>query len=52
MAEKSPLDPSAPVPSAEQLRMKLLEYQLKEMEREDKARAAAQKELTTFADDS
>ena len=51
MAEKTPLDPTAPVPSAEQLRMKLLEDQMKEMEAQEKARASAQKELTAFADD-
>ena len=41
----------APIPSAEQLRMKLLEEQMKEMDRQDKARAAAQKELAAFTDD-
>ena len=51
MAEKAPTDPTAPIPSAEQLRMKLLEEQMKEMERQEKARAAAQKELAAFTDD-
>jgi len=44
-------DPKAPIPSAEQLRMKLLEEQMKEMERQDKARTSAQKELAAFTDD-
>ena len=43
--------PNAPIPSAEQLRIKLLEEQMKEMELQDKARASAQKELSEFADD-
>ena len=51
MAEKTPTDPTTSIPSAEQLRMKLLEEQMKEMERQDKARAAAQKELSAFTDD-
>jgi hypothetical protein len=48
MADKAP---TAPVPSAEKLRMRQLEEQMKEMERQDKARAAAQKELADFTDD-
>ena len=51
MAEKAPTDPTTSIPSAEQLRMKLLEEQMKEMERQDKARASAQKELAAFTDD-
>ena len=41
----------ASIPNAEQLRMRLLEEQMKEMERQEKARAAAQKELAAFTDD-
>ena len=51
MAEKAPTDPTTSIPSAEQLRMKLLEEQMKEMERQDKGRESAQKELAAFTDD-
>ena len=51
MADNARTEPVAPVPSAEQLRMKLLEEQMKEMKRQEKARASAQKELAAFADD-
>lgn len=51
MAEKAPTEPVAPIPSAEQLRMKLLEEQMREMARQEKARSSAQKELADFADD-
>ena len=50
MAEKAPTDPTTSIPSAEQLRMKLLEEQMKEMERQDKGRESAQKELAAFTD--
>ena len=51
MAEKAPTDATAPIPSAEQLRIKLLEEQMKEMEQQERARASAQKELAAFTDD-
>ena len=50
MAEKTTADPSGPI-SAEQLRMRMLEAQMKEMELQEKARAAEQKKLAAFTED-
>ena len=44
-------DPKAAVPSAQELRMQLLEKQMAELERERKAKAAADQKLTEFTDD-
>lgn len=45
MADKTTLDPNTPPPSAEELRMIVLSEQMKEMDRREKAREAARKEL-------
>ena len=50
MSDNAPTAANAPIPSAEQLRMKLLEEQMKEMELQEKARASAKKELSEFTD--
>ena len=51
MAKKATTDPKASIPSAEQLRLRLLEEQLKEMEQQEKARDAERKRLAAFTDD-
>ena len=44
-------DPKGAVPSAEQLRMSLLEAQMAEFDRREKAKAAELKRLSDFSDD-
>lgn len=51
MAEKASTDPTAPIPSAEQLRMKQLEAQMKEIQKQGSGQDSAQKELAAFTDD-
>ena len=50
MGEKATTDPKAPV-SADQLRMRMLEEQMKEIEKADKARESERKKLAAFTDD-
>jgi len=48
MADRKEFDPSAPPPSADELRMKLIDEQMAEMKKREAARAKAQKELEDF----
>lgn len=49
MAEAKPTGAGAPVPSADELRMMLLESQMKEMEKREKFRAVEEKKRAEFA---
>lgn len=51
MAGSDEIDPNAPIPPADNLRMELIDRKLKEFEREQKAREAESKRLEAFADD-
>ncbi|MHA7777302.1 histidine kinase [Roseibium sp. M-1] len=48
MTDRNELDPSAPPPSADELRMKLIDDQMAEMKKREAARTKAQKELEDF----
>ena len=51
MSGKKELDPNAAPPSADQLRMMLLDEQMAEMKKQEVQRAAAQQKLMAFTDD-
>jgi hypothetical protein len=51
MAESTKLDPNAPLMTAEQLRMSLLEQQMAEVDKERKAKAEEEKQHANFAAD-
>ncbi|MDI7864479.1 hypothetical protein MRS76_21320 [Rhizobiaceae bacterium n13] len=51
MSDTKKPDPNSPIPSAEKLRMNILERQLADMDREDKLKEAQRKEHTKFADE-
>ena len=48
MAGRKEFDPSEPPPSADELRMKLIDDQMAEMKKRESARTKAQKELEDF----
>lgn len=51
MSDKKEFDPNAAPPSADQLRMMLLDEQMAEMKKQEVHRAAAQQKLMAFTDD-
>jgi len=51
MSDTKKPDPGTPIPSAEKLRMNILERQLADMDREDKLKEAQRKEHAKFADE-
>jgi hypothetical protein len=51
MADKALTDPTAPVPSAEQLRAQQLDAQMKKLEQQDRSREEARKAQAAFNDD-
>ena len=51
MADPNEIDPNAPIPSADALRMQLIERQMEKLEDERKSREAEEARLAALADD-
>lgn len=51
MANTKDFDPNAPVPTADELRMQLIEKEFEKLEKARKVRDAEQEKLTKFSDD-